>query len=445
MFRDIKRVLFLTLVFMIPTLSVFANTFKEPVYDASVDAVKIYMTLEDSYTWSSHLTVDGQVISNVSHSVSSSTSFEAFRCNGHWEYSLKDSSGHAVWSGSYDVTQIKDEPSACKKEATPPPSGDSGSSGGGSSGGCSDAVCECIGILKGVNQGISDKMDESLGNQKKVKDAVDQVNDSTKAVKGAVDGLKDQFVSDKDYSFDDPPSYNLSDFKPDMPKTPFKDDTTYFKDNGDDSSDDMSKLPDAPEPKDWDGVKKEDELKKDSEKTKDKELKKDEFTKDDQLKKDKFKKDDELEKDKFKKDSEKKKDEELTKDQFKKDAENKKDDELTKDQFKKDREKTKDKELEKDKFSKDAQLRKDEFQQDEEMKKDYFRKNDEMQKDREMLPDRQMQKDQEMNQDKEMKKDYFRQWDIPQADEELNKTNQYYRTEFYDVTPSDQYELRWKQ
>ncbi|MCY8546417.1 hypothetical protein [Bacillus vallismortis] len=444
MFQNIKRVLFLTLVFMIPAFSVFANTFKDPVYDASVDAVKIYMSLESNYTWNARLTVDGQVISNVTNSVSSSTSFEAFRCNGHWEYSLKDSSGHVVWSGSYDVTQIKNEATPCKKQA-PAPSDDGGSSGGGSSGGCSDAVCKCIGTLKGVNQGISDKMDDALGNQKKIKDAVDAVNDSTKAVKGAVDGLKDQFVSDKDYSFGDPPDYNVSDYKPDMPDTPFKDKTTYFKDNGDDSSDDMSKLPDAPEPKDWDGVTKEDELKKDSEKTKDKELEKDEFTKDEQLNKDKFSKDDELEKDKFSKDAEKSKDEELTKDQFKKDRENSKDQELTKDQFKKDREKSKDAELSKDDFSKDSELRKDQFTKDDELKKDYFRKNDEMQKDKEMLPDRRMQKDQEMKQSEEMEKDYFRRWDVPQADEELSQTNQYHRTEFYNVTPESDYGLRWKQ
>ncbi|MCY7936311.1 hypothetical protein MOF37_07575 [Bacillus spizizenii] len=448
MFRDIKRVILLTLCLMVPAFSVFAASFGSSGYDSSLDTYVISVNADGA----SKLRVSGYKSGSdtpyytQTYNAGGESGKLTINCNGSWKVELLDSSGSTLDSGQFSVTQIKEERGTCKeqKDAAPDSSGGSSAPSGGGSG-CSDAVCECIGTLKGVNQGISDKMDESLGNQKKIKDAVDAVNDSTKAVKGAVDGLKDQFVSDKDYSFDDPPDYNLSDFKPDMPDTAFKDDTTYFKDNGDDSSDDMSKLPDAPEPKDWDGVTKEDELKKDSEKTKDTELEKDEFTKDEQLEKDKFSKDDELQKDKFNKDSEQKKDEELTKDQFQKDAEKSKDQELTKDQFKKDREKSKDTELSKDEFSKDSELRKDQFTQDEEMEKDYFRKNDEMQKDLEMLPDRQMQKDQELKKSDEMEKDYFRRWDVPQADEELTQTNQYHRTEFYDVTPEPDYGLRWKQ
>ncbi|WIA44694.1 hypothetical protein [Bacillus velezensis] len=377
-----RRIVIVLCLLLIPSYSAFAASFGSGAYDSSLDSYVVPVNGEGatSLRVSGFKSGSSSPFWSATYNVGDSGNL-TINCNAEFKTDLLDASGSVMTSQKYTVTQVKNQRGACKEAADKDGGSSGGSSGGGSSSDCSDAVCKCIGTLKGVNEGISQKMDESLGNQKKIKEAVDNVNESTKAVKGAVDDLKDQFTSDKDYSFDDPPGYKLTDYKPDLPDTPFKDTNTYFKDNGDDSSDDMSKLPQAPEPKDWDGVKKQKELKKDKEQQKDDELKKD---------------------------REKKKDDELQRDEFKKDREQKKDDELKKDQFKKDKEQKKDGELKKDQFKKDAEQRKDgELSKDKELTKDKYAKDSEMHKDRQMEPDRQMQKSYQLQEDQELKKDKF--------------------------------------
>lgn len=202
---------------------------------------------------------------------------------------------------------------------------------------CAELVCECIAELEQPIDNVGAAVKE---NGKKLDTANGHLTDIkqvSKEIKQSVVDFHDEFKTDKNYNVKSPP--NVSDMldknKPSQPDKSFKDDNVYFKDEGN-ASESPGKLPKAPEPKDWDGVQRDNDLSKEDE------LQKDKFDRDSELEKDKYSKDDELQKDKFERDSEYGKDSEMKKDSFNKDNE------MQKDSF------SKDSEMEKDSFTRDS-------------------------------------------------------------------------------------------
>jgi len=423
----LKRVLTLGIfLFFVSGNYVSAASFAGGSYDSSDDA--FYVKIDG--TGATQLLVQGYMSSSSSNPFYSASykpqasGTMTINCNGYYKLFLKNDAGSTLSDASFNISQIKNERSACKedKDNFKEPSSPSDGGSGGSSGDCSTAVCQCIAQLEGVNKGISSKIDDAISNQGKMNDAIKQVNQSVQGVNDSVGDLIDQFKTNKSYDdFPKTPDYDLSD-KPDLPKKAFEDNTSYFKDKGDVPLE-IPRLPDAPEPADWDGVKREDPLKKEKELKKDKEL-----TPDEEMKKDKFKQDKELTPD-----------EEMKKDKFKQDKELKPDEEMKKDKFKQDKELTPDEEMKKDKFKQDKELT-----PDEEMKKDKFKQDKELTPDREMEKDKQMKPDKEMKADEEMTPDKFKQDKELTPDDELEQQDWYKRDKEFEYDDTH-YKLRWKQ
>jgi len=186
---------------------------------------------------------------------------------------------------------------------------------------CAELICECIAELKGSVDAVNDTLQPIKSDVQIIKEAVQPIQQEIK-------DFHSEFVSDINYDLNDIDRVNLEDVKPNQNQTKYVDDNIYFNDTGD-SSDDIGKLPVAPEPEDWEGVTKEndgvkdDELSKESELIKEIEKQKDsELNKDTELQKDDFNLSPEFSLDQFfadtemTKDSTINKDVEMTKDSF---------------------------------------------------------------------------------------------------------------------------------
>lgn len=161
--------------------------------------------------------------------------------------------------------------------------------------GSSCDICGAVSEMKPAIDKVTEAVKENTSKVEEVKEVVETISDQ-------LSDFHDEFKTDMDFPLT--PMPDLPDYEVDQPKDSFKDETIYFKDEGD-APEKPGKMPKAPEPEHWDGLLPEDEMSPDKPLEKDKEQKKEK----------------ELEKDKErKKDDEKKKDEEMKREEFKADA-----------------------------------------------------------------------------------------------------------------------------
>lgn len=275
------------------------------------------------------------------------------RCNKYYKLDYYDKSGNLQGSMKLNIDDL--EKPTCQsdggdKDVYEP--GEIGEVGSGGFGNCGSAVCECIAQLKDVAQTINSSvtangstlnsiLNSTNANGFKidnVNSSVNQVNnsvkengntlnkilDSTNANGVRLDKILEQIIPTSDIDIpNDIKVPSLESDKPPMPDKPFKDDSTYFKDQGSASS--PPPLPPAGEPvKCWKDDKDSDVCEEANTNKRDDVNKKDEVNKRDEVnKKDEVNKRDEVNK----KDDVNKRDEVNKKDDVnKRDDVNKKDD-----------------------------------------------------------------------------------------------------------------------
>lgn len=278
-----------------------------------------------------------------------------FNCNTYYEGILYDSSNTVLLKARLHVTGIVNP--VCDSSSAG--EGTGGKGDGSGNGDCATAICECISQLKDVAQTINSsvtsngstlnsilnatnsngsKIDNVNSSVNQVNSSVNQVNnsvkengntlnkilDSTNANGVRLDKILDQIIPTGDIEVPNEIKVpSLESNKPPMPDKPFKDDSTYFKDQGDASS--PPPLPPAGEPvKCWKDDKDSDVCEEANTNKRDDVNKKDEVNKRDEVnKKDEVNKRDEVNK----KDDVNKRDEVNKKDDVnKRDEVNKKDD-----------------------------------------------------------------------------------------------------------------------
>lgn len=185
---------------------------------------------------------------------------------------------------------------------------------------CATIICECINDLKQVNQQIGQSVDSNGVTLEEIKQntsvtntKLDKVNVNLENLTSVSNDILNEFKTDKVVEKPNIPTVELPNsegrIENNKPKEHdvFEDNTIYFKDEGD--AEIPGAMPNAPEPKDWDGVTRENELLKENELKLDGELLKDnELKKENELQLDIFEKDKELNRDVFEKDKEQKKD-----------------------------------------------------------------------------------------------------------------------------------------
>lgn len=224
-----------------------------------------------------------------------------FTCIGVYTYSAKDSSGNELFAYSLEVEAQDLQNPLCESTDK---DGQGDANNPGTPEGqpvetkCWTEVCKCIADLEQpinnvsntVNQQISitnSKLDTINSNINTSNSHLTNINNKLDATNNNLEDLKviggeikdeivslhDEFRTDKDYEIKDVPDISklIDDNRPKENTTPFKDDTIYFKDEGDDPNSDPGPLPKAPEPKHWDGFLPEDALPAELEKTKEKE------------------------------------------------------------------------------------------------------------------------------------------------------------------------------
>lgn len=217
-------------------------------------------------------------------------------CVGTYDFTAKDRTGKIL----LEMTIIVEEGDLVN------PKCDSGSAGEATTEltECADTICKCISDLQkplaDINNSIKEtnaKLDIVNTNLTDLKEISNQINDSVKA-------FHDEFKSVVDYQPKSLPNTKtlLDDNSPVQPTTEFTDTTIYFEDMG--SAVKPSKLPTAPEPKEWEGftqdspIPPELEQTKEIEQTKELEQSKEiEFSRDSENTLDVFQKDQQLIKD----------------------------------------------------------------------------------------------------------------------------------------------------
>lgn len=238
-----------------------------------------------------------------------------FTCIGTYSYTAKDSTGNTLLSYNITVEEgdlqsplcesndedgLGDENNPGTPEGTTPVETK-----------CWTEVCKCIADLEQpinnvsntINQQISitnSKLDTINSNINTTNSHLSDLKEISTDIKEEVIAFHDEFVTDKDYSLKDNPDISnvLDENRPIENTKPFKDETIYFKDEGNAPDSDPGPLPKAPDVKHWDGflpengMPPEEELKKENEGKKEEELKKNEEFKQDGEKK----KDDEMKK-----------------------------------------------------------------------------------------------------------------------------------------------------
>lgn len=153
-------------------------------------------------------------------------------------------------------------------------------------------VCECKQELLDAMAAINNS---TTSNGQKLSDILDEVKTSNQIASDSnkvLDDILGEIQTSMTPSLPTmSPPPKLSDNKPPMPETAFKDDTTYFSDKGDTTAQPQP-LPTAPEPENWkneDGsiINPEDEMERDSEQSKDPQMNRDtEMSPDQQMNRD---------------------------------------------------------------------------------------------------------------------------------------------------------------
>ena len=170
-----------------------------------------------------------------------------FNCNTFYELFVYNSSDSLIGYTKFHATEIK------------VPVCDSGAN--------SDSIekdenenCICCFEIQKLTQTNSQIKDTLLDIKPQLQTISNQIGQSiqkSEEIKQALYTINNQFTTDKDFAFpvvNNNPSY----IKPKTDTHNFKDETTYFVEG--DRIEDSPPLPKAPEPKDWEGVKKDNEL-----------------------------------------------------------------------------------------------------------------------------------------------------------------------------------------
>lgn len=208
-----------------------------------------------------------------------------FTCVGTYTYTGSDSVGNTLVS--YTLTVNEGDLNSPKCESTD----EDGTGSEPIETDCWTEVCKCIADLKQPINNISDTVNTQISQTNQKLDTVNSNLNTTNShlsdlkevsgqIRDEVISLHDEFQTDKNYELDPVPDISnlLDENRPVENTVPFKDETIYFKDEGDAPDSDIGPLPSAPDVKHWDGFLPEDaipsesELSKESEKQSDKEL-----------------------------------------------------------------------------------------------------------------------------------------------------------------------------